>query len=356
SPGVHYSHVAFEGMSLAPALGANGEMLGANIVLFEERMQRMRNSIRSLRAGIPDETLMQQFQQGTLDLSAVQADRVLRDRDGNATRAYIRPSYVRLGTYGVGPKDEAPFHLSVIEWNWPLYISEEVYKNGAVAVCFLDAQRLEKIRGKLGGNYKDAGVHAKVARALNGNEALYFGPYIINQFGQSEYINSQENEKARLRLQKYGILVDGSGEDVIFEGRNGTIYYQPKDTNILGGTTREYIITHLAKRLGIKTEERPIGLPDIARRDVVGMAYVGNAVKVLPAREIRIYDSWQDEGKIKDFVELKISDNLQRIASEFEKEMFGLIPPSHPSLLTPVSLEEGRTARKVLDKVYSAWF
>lgn len=356
SPGVHYAHVAFEGISLVPAIGEGGEMVGANIVLFEERMQRMRNSIRSLKAGIPKEALMQQFQQGSLDLSAISADNVLKDEKGNLGRAYMRPSYIRLGTFGVVPKDEAPYHLADLKWYWPLYINKEVYEKGAVAVCFLDAQRLERIRGKVAGNYKNSGVHAKVARELGGNEVLYFGPYIINQFGQQEYINYQENQKARNRLLKYGILADGSGEDVIFEGRDGTLYYQPKDTNILGGTTREYLITHLAKRLGINTEERPVGVPDIQRKEIVGMAYVGNAVKVLLTKEIRFYDTWQDEAKVVDFLELKVSPNLQRIASEFEKEMFGLISPSHPSLLTPINLEEGRQARRVLDKVFAAWF
>lgn len=356
SPGVHYSHVAFEGISLVPGLNQNGELVSANIVLYRERMQRMRSSIRAIRGGIPEESLLDQFDQGIIDLSAVLAHRVLRDRDGMPTRAYTRPAYIRLGTYGVSPKKEAPYHMSTIEWNWPLYISKEAYEKGATAVVFLDAQRFSEVRGKLAGNYSDGGVLTQSARDLGGNEVLYLGPYIVNEFGKIEYVNYQEGKRAKVKLQEAGILADGSGEDVLFEGWDGTVYYQPKDTNILGGTTRDYILNHICRTLEIPTSELTVSLADIRKGDIVGMSYVGNAVKVLGAKRIDIYDTWKDESKLLESVELTLSPSLRAIQSRFEAELFSLIPASHPSLLTPIDLEWGREVRKILDYVYSSWF
>lgn len=356
APGPHYSHVAFEGISLMPVVDDNGQIVSANLILFRERMKRFRRSIRALGAGIPDEAAMAKFEQGIIDLASVEGESVLRDRNRNPSRAYVRSAYLRLGTFGVAPKDEAPYHLSDFEWNWPLYISQEAYDRGGIATVFLDAQRKNEVRGKLAGNYVDAGVHAKRARELEGNEVLYLGPYIIKEHGFRGYINYQQGLGATSNLLKSGTLVDGSGEDVIFEGRDGTIYYQPKDTNILAGTTREYIITRMADRLGLAVAERAVTLSDVRKKEIVGMSYVGNAVKVLGVRKIGVYDTWKPESQLLDSLELELTPGLQKIQTQFEGEISGVIPASHQSLLTPVDLEFGRIARQKLDSEFAGWF
>lgn len=358
SPGTHYSHVAFEGISLVPEVDSSGRIRGANLILFRDRMERFRNSIRALGGGIPEELFMTAFERGIVDLASVLGERVLRDKNGNPSRAYVRPAYVRLGPYGVAPKEEAPYHLSAITWNWSLYKIKEVYEQGAIAVAFLDAQRNEPVYGKLAGNYVHGGILTQtVEQYLKGNEVLYLGPYIINGFGKKVYLNNQAGGEARDKLLHYGMPVDGSGEDILFEGRDGTVYYLPKDTNILGGTTREYIIRHMARRLGINVEERWVSFDQMRKGEIVGLSYVGNAVKALQAREIQIYDSWRPEGALVDTIELKFpTPNLARIQQALEDELFHRIPPSHPGLLTPIDLSGGRDARRVLEKVYSGWF
>lgn len=357
SPGAHYSHVAFEGISLVPEVGRAGDIVGANLILFEERMARFRNSIRALSGGIPEETFMQNFERATVDLASVLGEEVLRDKKSNPSRAYVRPAYMRLGTYGVAPKEESPFHLSTIIWNWPLYKSKEVYEQGAIAVAFLDGQRNEQIYGKLAGNYVHGGVLTQtVEQFLKGNEVIYLGPYIMNHYGKKEYVNSQAGEDARAKILRYGMPVDGSGEDVLFEGQDGTVYYQPKDTNILGGTTREYIVRYMVKRLGIAVAERCVTLEDMRKGEIVGMSYIGNAVKALQVREVQIYESWRPEGQMIGSIGLTLSPNLKRIQETLEDELFHRIPPSHPSLLTPIDLVGGRDSRRVLRNVYQGWF
>lgn len=358
NPGEHYSHVAFEGISLVPVVGPNGELIGANIVLFYERMQRMRRSMRALAGGIPTEEFMNRFEEGTLDLSAILCDSVLKDKDGNATRAYSRPAYVRLGPYSVAPKRDCRFHLSDIEWNWSLYKKREVYEQGAIAVVFLDAQRNERIYGKLAGNYIRGGVLTQIVEQdLGGNEVLFLGPYIIDGYDKKQYMNYQDGEEAKSKLLESGMPVDGSGEDVLFEDWNGNVFYQPMDTNILGGTTREYIIHHLAPKLGINVSERSISFKNMRKKDIVGMAYVGNAVKILLTRRIDIYSSQEPEGDLLETLELTLSPSLMRIQERLGAELFSKIEPSHPSLLTQIDIVGGRRARRILDeRIYPAWF
>lgn len=356
TPGKHYGQTIFEGMSVEPETDSLGNITGANLVLFEDRIKRFERS--SLSQGLKIPFSVSSFSQAIKDLIAISGEDILRDKEGSPSRAYLRPALTRgKGRWGVTGSPDQENTASVFVWNWAHYLKdpERIYKgDGLVVAAFLDEQRLSKIHGKEAGNYSHAGVVGKRARNLGADEALYFGPYLIRPVLKAiRYINFQEGERAQEKIRKYGVIADGPGEDVAAVTRSGRIIYPPLNVNRLSGTTLNYLVKYLAPGMGVETRENPFSLEDIRRGEIVSLMFTGNAARIAPIGQIRVYDSGN---KVLETLNLKISPIVRRIVGQYENEVRGVVAPSHNSLLTPINLEEGREARKILDEIYKGWF
>lgn len=349
-----YGTGIFEGSSMEPV--SNGRnIIGANIILHEPRINRLKKSLQGRLFDLPEE--VEVFSQAIIDLAAVLGESVLRDKDGNPSRAYIRPeARPGLGGLGVSLKTGHQIDSAAIIFNWPVYFSnpERVYHGSGLVVGAFSEQRLFKIFGKHASNYGDAGRVGSMARGLSGvDEALYFGPYLIDSHtGEKKYINAQASPEAAAQLLKNGVLADGPGEEVFAISKDGKIIYPPMDVNRLGGTTLKYIVEHMALGLGITVEEKPFSLENIRQGEIESLIFAGNAARVAPIGEVKVFD---ENGSQKETLKLVISETVQRLVEEYEAEVTGMTEPSDKSLLLPVDLESGADARAILDKAYIPW-
>lgn len=348
-----YGSGVFEGGSLEPVYDGN-EITGANVILHGPRTARLGKSLGSRLFELPGR--VEDFSQGILDLAAILGERVLIDKEGKPSRAYIRPSATPgQGKLGVGLGTDHQIDSAVLIYNWPTYFldSERVYYGEGLKVGALPEQRLTMIKGKDASNYGEAGAVGTVIRNLGLDEALYFGPYLIDpKNGEKIYINAQAGTSAVEQLLKYGVIADGPGEEVFALTEDRTLIYPPLDVNRLGGTTLRYIVDHMAPALGIKTEERPFSLEDIRENKIVSLCFAGNAARVAPIGEITIFDGKHQK---KENLKLQITDQVRQLVEEFEAEVTGKTKPSDPSLLTSIDLVDGNKARKVLENAFTAW-
>ena len=149
------------------------------------------------------------------------------------------------------------------------------------------------------------------------------------------------------------VLADGPGEEVAAFTPRGDLWIPPMDVNRLGGTTLAYVERYLASKLGIRTFVRPFSLRNIMQREIETLIYLGNAARIAPIGEIKVFDS---ENNPLYLFRRKIGYAARKLVDGCEQEVSAQIEPAHPSLLTPVDLESGKKARGVLDGKYSGWF
>lgn len=361
NPGLHYAHIGFEGGSLRPVVDDNGEIISANLILHEARMNRFRRSIASIgmQSNVSEDTL-KAFDQGIVDLSAVLATKVLQndegecvDDEGNQFRGYVRPWGFRVSGIGVTPLPTDLLDLGASIARMGRYLPKEAFEDGAKAGAFLGIRRDAKIRGKVGGNYTHAGDIGKKARELGLHEAAIWAPYWIDPSdGQAKPFDPIDEEIAMQQALDGGLLADGPGEDLVFFDRKGTLLYQPMNTNILGGTTRSYITQLLVPSMGIEVQERPVTINDLRSGEIVGAAYVGNAVGFCGVREFGIFGPSE---QLIETISLEITDQIQDITKRYASELSGQVETVGP-LLTPVDIKDGEKARKKLLKSFSGWF
>ncbi|MBI5123373.1 hypothetical protein HZA75_05960 [Candidatus Roizmanbacteria bacterium] len=348
-----YGTGLFEGGSMEPV--SNGqEIIGANIILHEPRMNRLKKSLKGRLFDLPEG--LDAFSQGIIDLATILGESVLRDENGSPSRAYIRPeARPGLGGLGISLKEGHQIDSAAIIFNWPVYFSdpEKVYHGSGLAVAAFPEQRLFRILGKHASNYGDAGRVGAMARSLNVDEALYFGPYLINsKTGEKTYINAQTSPEAVAQLLKDGVLADGPGEEVFAITKDRKILFPPMDVNRLGGTTLSYIVDYMAPKLRLLTEEKPFSLEDVRQGEIESLMFAGNASRIAPIGNIKVYHEGSDQ--IEE-LKLAISKGTQILLEEYEAEVRGQTPPSNQSLLTPVDLESGADARPILDEAYANW-
>lgn len=351
--GGDYASGAFEGHSLEPVV-KDGEIVGANLILHEKRMARLKKSVEARDFSLP--VSLSELSQGISDLASILGEDILRSPAGVPCRAYVRPeARPGAGGLGLGVKKDHQIDTSVLCWNWPSYFTdpERVYQgSGLVAIAFPE-QRLEKITGKHASNYGAAGTIGNRARALGGDEAIYFGPYLVRPVDRKMEDIQIHSKHDISELLRFGVLADGPGEEIFAITSSGEIWYPPMNVNKLGGTTLNYLIEHIAPNLNIVTRERPFNLLDIETGLIVSLLFAGNAARLAPIGEVRVFGGNSQEPWVT--VHLTVSPIARRLMARYEAEVRAQIAPSHPSLLTPVDLSVGKQARKVLDKVYKKW-
>ncbi|MEM7453084.1 MAG: branched-chain amino acid transaminase [Planctomycetota bacterium] len=180
--------------------------------------------------------------------------------DNELQSAYIRPLIFRgAGPLGVVPGDDVPVEVMVAAMKWGAYLGEEGLKNG-IDCCVSSWSRTTSasipVLSKAGGHYLNA--------QLIGGEAR------MNGYVEGISVNSQ------------GLVSEGSAEN-IFVVRDGVVYTPPLAAAILGGITRDAVIT-LAKDCGIEIREEAIPRELLYLADEI--FFTGTAAEVTPVRSI----------------------------------------------------------------------
>jgi len=240
---MHYGVGAFEGIR-----AYHHEDGRSAVFRLAEHTQRLIDSAHLLELKVPytreqiDQACMQ-----TLAANGMEA-------------GYLRP-LVYLGDKEVGvyPGNDPDVRLSVIAWRWGAYLGPEALEKGIrVKISTWTKHHVNAllVKGKICGHYVNS-VLAKVEAKREG-----FDEGIL--------------------LDHCGYVAEGSGEN-LFIVKNGEIFTPDLSSSILGGITRDTVIT-LAKAEGIKVNEVRMGRSDLYLADEV--FFSGTAAEVTPIYEI----------------------------------------------------------------------
>jgi branched-chain amino acid aminotransferase len=238
---IHYGSGVFEGAR------CYATPKGSACFRLDEHLVRLQHSAKIYRMEYP------------LDLAGWR-EAVLQTIRVNAMKAcYIRPLVYRgYDTLGVNPLNN-PVDAAIMVWEWGAYLGPEALEQGVdvkVASWARMAPNTLPAMAKSTANYANS--------ALIKMEALADG-----------YAEG-------IALDVTGNVSEGSGQN-IFIIRNGVIYTPPLSASVLGGITRDSIIT-LARDHGFTVVETNLPRESLYIADEV--FFVGTAAEVTPIRSI----------------------------------------------------------------------
>jgi branched-chain amino acid aminotransferase len=238
---IHYGSGVFEGAR------CYATPKGSACFRLDAHMRRLEHSSKIYRMSYP------------LDLTGWQ-NAVLETIRANAMKAcYIRPIVYRgYDSLGVNPL-ACPIDAAILLWEWGAYLGQEALEQGVdatVASWSRMAPNTLPAMAKSSANYANSGL---IKMEAIGD-------------GYAEGI----------ALDVYGNVSEGSGQN-IFLVRDGVVYTPSIGSSILGGITRDSVMT-LARDLGYTVTETVIPREALYIADEV--FFVGTAAEVTPIRSI----------------------------------------------------------------------
>ena len=238
---IHYGSGVFEGAR------CYATPKGSACFRLDEHLQRLINSAKIYRMDTGR------------DLASWR-DAVLSTIRANQMKAcYIRPILYRgYNELGVNPF-HCPVDASIILWEWGAYLGKEALEIGVdmkVSSWSRMAPNTLPAMAKSTANYANSGLIKMDALADGYSEGI--------------------------ALDVYGNVSEGSGQN-IFIVRDGAIMTPPISASILGGITRDSIIT-LARELGYTVAETNLPRESLYIADEVFC--VGTAAEVTPIKSI----------------------------------------------------------------------
>lgn len=241
------SHVIHYGTGVFEGARCYDTPKGSACFRLDAHMRRLQDSAKIYRMSYP------------LDLAGWQ-NAVLDTIRANKMRAcYIRPLLYRgYETLGVNPLT-CPVDAAILLWEWGTYLGNEALEQGVdvkVSSWNRMAPNTLPALAKSSANYANSGLIKMEALSDGYSEAI--------------------------ALDVSGQVSEGSGQN-IFAVRNGIVQTPPLASSVLGGITRDSIMT-LARDLGITVVES--GIPREALYVSDEVFFVGTAAEVTPVRSI----------------------------------------------------------------------
>jgi branched-chain amino acid aminotransferase len=284
---VHYGSGVFEGAR------CYATRRGSACFRIDEHLQRLMNSAKIYRMEYPMD--LGGWRQAVLDTI----------RANQMKACYIRPIVYRgYETLGVNPLGN-PVDAAIMVWEWGAYLGQEAIEQGV-----------------------DMKVSSWARMAPNTLPALAKSTanYANSQLIKMEALADGYSEGIALDVS--GNISEGSGQN-IFVVRDSTILTPPISASILGGITRDSVIT-LARELGFTVVESDLPREILYIADEVFC--VGTAAEVTPIRSI-------DKIKVGAGRRGPITEALQRA---FFDIVNGVVPDTH-GWLTYVYPEEQKS-------------
>jgi branched-chain amino acid aminotransferase len=238
---LHYGLGAFEGIRCY-------ELEGGKSAVFRlrEHIQRLFDSAHIVTIPMP-------YTQEQIVEACLQTIRVNKIKE-----CYLRPLvFLGDGAMGLGAVNRT--RVSIAVWKWGAYLGDEGIKNG--------------IRAKIS-SFHRFGVGALVPKGK------IVGQYVNSILAKREALAAGYQEAIMLDAQGY--VAEASGEN-IFVVKNGKVATPPFGASILGGITRDTVLT-LLEKMNIPLVERQISRDELYIADEVFMC--GTAAEVTPVREI----------------------------------------------------------------------
>jgi|HubBroStandDraft_6_1064221.scaffolds.fasta_scaffold41037_2 branched-chain amino acid aminotransferase len=193
--------------------------------------------------------------------SAEQVERACIDivRANKMTSCYLRPLvYLGYGALGLGSL-EPPVRTMVACYEWGSYLGDDGLKKGIKCMVsgFTRANSNSVMnKGKICGQYVTSVLAKRMAIKSGFEEALMCDPQ--------------------------GMVAEGTGEN-IFIVKNGIVKTPPISAAILGGITRDTIISLLGEQ-GIEVQQEMMARDELYTADEVFLT--GTAAEITPVREI----------------------------------------------------------------------
>jgi branched-chain amino acid aminotransferase len=238
---VHYGSGVFEGAR------CYATPKGSACFRLDEHLERLLNSAKIYRM------------ESSYDLAAWRSAVLDTIRANDLKACYIRPLLYRgYHTLGVNPLQN-PVDAAILVWEWGAYLGQDALEQGVdmkISSWNRMAPNTLPAMAKSTANYANS--------ALIKMEAL--------ADGYSEGI----------ALDVYGNVSEGSGQN-IFIVRHGALYTPPLSASVLGGITRDAIMT-IARDLGFSVTEADLPRESLYIADEVFV--VGTAAEVTPIRSI----------------------------------------------------------------------
>ncbi len=241
------SHVLHYGSSVFEGIRCYSTPKGSAVFRLPSHLRRMYDSCKVYRMEIP----FSKEELGEAILETVRRNKL--------PSCYIRPLVFRgYGQLGVEPRT-CPVNVIIAVWEWDAYLGKEALEQG-VSVGISSWRRMAP-------DTFPAGVKAG-------------GHYDNSQLIHMEAVDRGFDEG--LALDVHGYVSEGSGENV-FMVRDGVLFTPPLASSLLGGITRDSIIT-LARDLGYEVREEALS------REMLYMAdelfFTGTAAEVTPIRSV----------------------------------------------------------------------
>lgn len=241
SHALHYGSSVFEGIRCYDTPD------GPGIFRLSSHLKRMYNSCKIYRMEVPYSS--EQVSQAIVDIVV----------ENDLRSCYIRPLVFRgYDQLGVEPRT-CPVHLIIAAWEWGAYLGEEALEEGV-----------------------DVGVSSwrRMAPDTYPASAKAGGHYTNSQLIRME---AAENSYAEgIALDVFGYVSEGSGEN-LFLVQDGVLYTPPLSASILGGITRDCVIT-LAQELGYEVQEKLISREMLYVADE--LFFTGTAAEITPIRSV----------------------------------------------------------------------
>ncbi len=243
---LHYGTSVFEGIRCYEL--KNHSDSSRAIFRLDAHMRRLMNSARIYR--ITPEFSEDQLTQACRDVIV----------ENELQSAYIRPLiFCGAGSLAVVPGDQLQKETVVAAIEWGSYLGDDGLVNG-IDCCVSSWKRTTSasnpVLSKAGGHYLNA--------ALVGEEARRNG-----------YVEG-------ISVSAGGMISEGSAEN-IFLVRDGVIYTPPLSAAILGGITRDSIMT-MARDLGFQVCEQDLPRELLYVADEIFLT--GTAAEVTPVRSV----------------------------------------------------------------------
>jgi len=238
---VHYGSGVFEGARCYDT------KQGPACFRLDEHVRRLMESARIYRMDPP-------YDAGTIRGAILETIRA-----NGFSACYIRPLIYRgYAALGVNPFP-CPVDVAILLWEWPAMFTTEALEQGV-----------------------DVKVSTWTRIAPNTLPALAKS---VANYANSQLIKMEalvEGYSEAIALDHNGHLSEGSGQN-LFLVRDGLVFTPPTSSSVLGGITRDSVLT-IARELGFEVREQVIPREMLYLADEAFFA--GTAVEVTPIRSV----------------------------------------------------------------------
>lgn len=238
---LHYGYGVFEGIR------AYAGTDGSHVFRLGDHIRRLFDSAHIIGLEIP-------FRPGELRAACVETLEA-----NNLAKGYLRPLvFVGNDAMGLGALNNR-IRVAVAAWDWGAYLGDDGLANG-IRCKISSFNRLHPnvnmVKGKICGQYVNSVIAKREALSGGYDEAIM--------------------------LDTSGYVSECTGEN-LFMVRAGRIVTPPYGSSILGGITRDTVIT-IARDLGVVVEERLFTRDELYIADEIFLS--GTAAEVTPVREV----------------------------------------------------------------------